>query len=91
MESLSFSPAELVSGHNLRGPLKVLTEKFMESKKMNVLDFVSHPGNTSKWGPHEIYLGYMGHGLRVGFEVMLGPTWASQNNNNGQLASTYGN
>uniref|UniRef100_A0A671WFH3 Gypsy retrotransposon integrase-like protein 1 n=1 Tax=Sparus aurata TaxID=8175 RepID=A0A671WFH3_SPAAU len=41
-ESLGFSPAELVFGHNVRGPLKVLTEKFMlESEKMNVLDFVS--------------------------------------------------
>ncbi|XP_065149952.1 uncharacterized protein [Paramisgurnus dabryanus] len=42
-ESLGFSPAELVFGHNVRGPLKMLREKMMyeESPKTNVLDFVS--------------------------------------------------
>lgn len=42
-ESLGFSPAELVFGHNLRGPLKMLREKMVydESPKTNVLDFVS--------------------------------------------------
>ena len=42
-ESLGFSPAELVFGHNVRGPLKVLKEQFMSdsSQETNVLDFVS--------------------------------------------------
>ena len=42
-ESLGFSPAELVFGHNVRGPLKVLKEKLVCSSppKTNVLDFVS--------------------------------------------------
>jgi len=43
-ESLGFSPAELVFGHTLRGPLKVLQDKMTESnseKKENVLDYVS--------------------------------------------------
>lgn len=43
-ESLGFSPAELVFGHNVRGPLKILKEQFMytDSKpKLNVLDYVS--------------------------------------------------
>lgn len=42
-ESLGFSPAELVFGHSIRGPLKVLKEQFMsdDSKKYNVLDYVS--------------------------------------------------
>lgn len=30
-ESLGFSPAELVFGHNIRGPLKVLKEQFMST------------------------------------------------------------
>ncbi|KAF7641118.1 hypothetical protein LDENG_00293400 [Lucifuga dentata] len=42
-ESLGFSPAELVFGHNICGPLKVLQEQFMSSSSSNtnVLDFVS--------------------------------------------------
>ena len=43
-ESLGFSPAELVFGHSVRGPLKVLKEQFMSigpSPKTNVLDFVT--------------------------------------------------
>lgn len=42
-ESLGFSPAELVFGHTVRGPLKVLKEKMLNteaSPKSNVLDFV---------------------------------------------------
>lgn len=43
-ESLGFSPAELVFGHTVRGPLKLFKEKIMSfdsSPKMNVLDYVS--------------------------------------------------
>lgn len=43
-ESLSFSPAELVFGHTVRGPLKLLKEKILEtdlSPKTNVLTYVS--------------------------------------------------
>lgn len=44
-ESLGFSPAELVFGHEVRGPLKVLKEQFLSessvSKKANVLAYVS--------------------------------------------------
>nr|XP_043896825.1 uncharacterized protein LOC122778793 [Solea senegalensis] len=42
-ESLGFSPAELVFGHNVRGPLKVLKEKFLcnISPQTTVQDFVS--------------------------------------------------
>ncbi|CAJ1087392.1 uncharacterized protein LOC118469438 [Xyrichtys novacula] len=42
--SLGFSPAELVFGHTLRGPLKSLQEKFLSSevsREENVLDFMS--------------------------------------------------
>lgn len=42
-ESLGFSPADLVFGHTVRGPLKLLKEKWMsrESTSTNVLDYVS--------------------------------------------------
>ena len=42
-ESLGFSQAQLVFGHNVRGPLKVLKEKLVgdTSCENNVLDFVS--------------------------------------------------
>ncbi len=43
-ESLGFSPAELVFGHTVRGPLKMLKENilsFDSSPKINVLDYVS--------------------------------------------------
>lgn len=42
-ESLGFSPAKLVFGHNIRGPLKVLQEQFLSKhiEKINVFDFVS--------------------------------------------------
>uniref|UniRef100_A0A3Q1F7N1 Gypsy retrotransposon integrase-like protein 1 n=1 Tax=Acanthochromis polyacanthus TaxID=80966 RepID=A0A3Q1F7N1_9TELE len=42
-ESLGFSPAELVFGHNVCGPLKVLKEKFVNnvSPRLNVSEFVS--------------------------------------------------
>lgn len=42
-ESLGFSPAELVFGHQVRGPLKILKEQILEPKlssNTNVLDFV---------------------------------------------------
>ncbi len=44
-ESLSFSPAELVFGHQVRGPLKVLKEHMLlvdSSPSVNVLDYVSN-------------------------------------------------
>uniref|UniRef100_A0A671UCI0 Gypsy retrotransposon integrase-like protein 1 n=1 Tax=Sparus aurata TaxID=8175 RepID=A0A671UCI0_SPAAU len=42
-ESLGFSPAELVFGHSVRGPLKVLKEQFLcnVSPQTTVQDFVS--------------------------------------------------
>lgn len=43
-ESLGFSPSELVFGHNVRGPLKVLKDESFatgSTEKCNVLDFVS--------------------------------------------------
>ena len=43
-ESLGFSPAELVFGHSVRGPLKVLKERFLSARaspQTNVLDFVT--------------------------------------------------
>lgn len=42
-ESLGFSPAELVFGHTVRGPLKVFKEHLMScsSPKTNVSEFVS--------------------------------------------------
>ena len=43
-ESLGFSPAELVFGHTVRGPLKVLKEQFLADDlppKVKVLDYVS--------------------------------------------------
>lgn len=43
-ESLGFSPAQLVFGHDLRTPLKLLKENILEIKespKMNVLSYVS--------------------------------------------------
>ncbi|KAL0186267.1 hypothetical protein M9458_017937, partial [Cirrhinus mrigala] len=40
-ESLGFSPAELVFGHTVRGPLKMLQESWVSDEKMecNVLDY----------------------------------------------------
>ncbi|KAL1282575.1 hypothetical protein QQF64_001378 [Cirrhinus molitorella] len=43
-ESLGFSPADLVFGHTVRGPLKILKEGMLDegaSKKENILDYVS--------------------------------------------------
>ncbi len=42
-ESLGFSPADLVFGHSVRGPLKVLSEQFLakDSLPVPVLDYVS--------------------------------------------------
>lgn len=43
-ESLGFSPAQLVFGHTVRGPLKVLKEKMLEvdsGLEMHILDYVS--------------------------------------------------
>ncbi len=43
-ESLKFSPSELVFGHTVRGPLKVLKEKMLgieNDEKTNVLEYVS--------------------------------------------------
>ena len=42
-ESLGFSPFELVFGHTVRGPLKLLKDKFMEPthNSLNLLDYVS--------------------------------------------------
>ena len=42
-ESLDFSPFELVFGHTVRGPLKLLKEKFLsqEDTPLNLLQYVS--------------------------------------------------
>ena len=42
-ESLGFSPFELVLGHTVRGPLKLLKEKFLsqEDTPLNLLQYVS--------------------------------------------------
>ena len=41
-ESLGFSPFELVFGRTVRGPLKLLKEKWLEEKpELNLLDYVS--------------------------------------------------
>ena len=42
-ESLGFSPYELVFGHTVRGPLKLLKEKFLsdDDSSLNVLQYVS--------------------------------------------------
>ena len=43
-EFLGFSPAELVFGHTVRGPLKLLKERWLvnQSPATNLLDFVCH-------------------------------------------------
>uniref|UniRef100_A0A9J8CV35 Gypsy retrotransposon integrase-like protein 1 n=1 Tax=Cyprinus carpio carpio TaxID=630221 RepID=A0A9J8CV35_CYPCA len=44
-ESLGFSPAELVFGHTVRGPLKLVKEKWLDverSTPTNLLDYVSN-------------------------------------------------
>lgn len=42
-ESLGFSPSELVFAHTVRGPLKVLSEKWScEGTEQNLLDYVSN-------------------------------------------------
>ncbi|KAK3084422.1 hypothetical protein FSP39_016366 [Pinctada imbricata] len=42
-ESLGFSPFELVFGHTVRGPLKLLKEKWLtETSDLNLLDYVSN-------------------------------------------------
>ena len=42
-ESLGFSPYELVFGHTVRGPLKLLKEKFLsdDDSSLNLLQYVS--------------------------------------------------
>jgi hypothetical protein len=46
-ESLGFSPFELVFGHTVRGPLKLVKEKWLdEHTDLNLLDYVSNsPSN----------------------------------------------
>ena len=39
-ESLGFSPFELVFGHSVRGPLKILQEKILDDPESNLLDYV---------------------------------------------------
>ncbi|KAK3092929.1 hypothetical protein FSP39_008989 [Pinctada imbricata] len=42
-ESLGFSPFDLVFGHTVRGPLKLLKEKWLtETSDLNLLDYVSN-------------------------------------------------
>lgn len=42
-ESLGFSPFELVFGHTVRGPLKLLNENWLTEKSdLNLLDYVSY-------------------------------------------------
>ncbi|KAL5015543.1 hypothetical protein ScPMuIL_007374, partial [Solemya velum] len=42
-ESLGFSPFELVFGHTVRGPLKILKDKLLdEDSKVNLLEYVSN-------------------------------------------------
>ena len=42
-ESLGFSPFELVFGHSVRGPLKLLKEKFLSNNEtpLNLLQYIS--------------------------------------------------
>jgi len=40
-ESLGFSPAELVFGHTVRGPLKVIKDHWTSDPTPNILDYVS--------------------------------------------------
>ncbi len=42
-ESLGFSPADLVFGHTVRGPLKLLSEQLLakDSPPVTILDYVS--------------------------------------------------
>ena len=40
-ESLGFSPFELVFGHTVRGPLKLLKEKLLQSAIMSLVIFCS--------------------------------------------------
>lgn len=43
-QSLGFSPAELVFGHTVRGPLKIVNEDLLsesDAVSCNVLDYVS--------------------------------------------------
>ena len=41
-ESIGFSPYELVFGHSVRGPLKILAENWLESnEQINLLDYVT--------------------------------------------------
>lgn len=41
-ESLGFSPFELVIGHTVRGPLKLLNDKWLtETSDLNLVDYVS--------------------------------------------------
>ena len=42
-ESLGFSPFELVFGHSVRGPLKLLKESWLQedASNLNLLDYVS--------------------------------------------------
>lgn len=50
-ESLGFSPAELVFGYTVRGPLKILKEQSMArdttGSSTNILDYVSQVRETS--------------------------------------------
>ena len=41
-ESLGFSPFELVFGHLVRSPLKILREKILADEESGLLDYVSH-------------------------------------------------
>ena len=50
-ESIGFSPFELVLGHSVRGPLKLLKEKFLSNDEtpLNLLQYVSDFRNRLSW------------------------------------------
>lgn len=53
-ESLGFSPAELVFGHNLRGPLAVLKEKWLSNSKSTTVPEHFSQFRTCLYRVHEL-------------------------------------
>ncbi len=59
-ESLGFSPAELVFGHTMRGPLKLLSDQLLSQSPKPVPVLMSMlPPSVKSYVKHEIWLSYI--------------------------------
>ena len=66
-KSLGFSPFELVFGHSVHGPLKLLKENWLSenTESLNLLDYSVDSRNFKKWGRSPTTTQNVGEGLKI--------------------------